>query len=796
MATYVRWFNTLTLDDVGLVGGKNASLGEMIQALSKQGVTIPDGFAITADAYRHYLQYNTIEQPLRHLMKTLRPNSMQSLQKVGKAARALIATAQMPSDLQKEIIAAYKTLCPHVKNCDVAVRSSATAEDLPTASFAGQQETFLNVEGEKELLQACKKSMASLFTDRAIIYRIEQGFDHFEVALSVGVQKMIRSDKSVSGVAFSLDTETGFKDVIMIDAAYGLGESIVQGIVNPDEYYVFKTTLAQGYKPIIKKQLGDKKVKMIYSQSKAHPVKKIAVLKKDQERFALTDAEILALAKMVHTIDIYYSKRNKRWMPMDVEWAKDGIDGKIYIVQARPETIHGNEKRCVYATYALSKKPSSDDILTTGLSIGKKIVSGIARVVKSAKDIEKVAPGEIIVTQMTDPDWVPVMKRSAGIITDLGGRTCHAAIVCRELGTPAIVGTDTATRAIKTGMQITIDTSQGATGFVYKGAIPFKKEEIDCDSVPKAPIPIMVNSAEPEAAFAVSALPVDGVGLARIEYIIANSIKIHPMALLHPEKIESARIKKEIAQLAAAYPSAKDFFVDTLSQGIGTIAAAFYPRPVIVRLSDFKSNEYRNLMGGQFFEQEEANPMIGFRGASRYTHELYQEAFCLEVAAVRKAREDMGLTNLQVMIPFVRTIAEAQGVVDLLEQCGLQRAKDGLKLVMMCEIPSNVLLIEQFAKFFDGFSIGSNDLTQLTLGVDRDSGLLADLFDERDPAVMKMFEMAIAGAHAKKKFIGICGQAPSDYPELSEFLIKKGIDSISLNADSVIPFLMGYAKKR
>lgn len=792
---YVRWFDTLRNNDVGLVGGKNASLGQMIYGLKNKGVAIPNGFAVTADAYRYYLRYNSLERPMQQLLRALRPNNMQSLKKTGAAVRRLIANAQMPDDLQKEIITAYKKLCGS-KNCDVAVRSSATAEDLPTASFAGQQDTFLHIRGDAALIRACQKSMASLFTDRAIIYRIEKGFDHFEVALSIGVQKMIRSDKAVSGVAFSVDTETGFKDVVMIDAAYGLGESIVQGIVNPDEYFVFKTTLATGYAPIIKKRLGDKKIKIIYSNAKNHTVKKVAVSKKEQHRFCLSDDEILSLARMVQMIDDYYSKLNKQWTPMDVEWAKDGIDGKLYIVQARPETVHGHKTQSFYASYRLLKKPSKSAQLITGLSIGTHIVSGPVRIVTSIKDISKVRKDDIIVTKMTDPDWVPVMKKAAGIITDLGGRTCHAAIVSRELNTPAIVGTENGTRVLKNGTVVTLDCSQGSIGYVYKGAIPFEMQKIDYKKVPQSPVPLMVNSAAPEAAFSISALPVDGVGLARIEYIIANCVKVHPMALLHPEHIESVRVKKQIQTLTAAYPSRKDFFIDTLAQGIGMIAAAFYPRPVIVRFSDFKSNEYRNLIGGQYFEQEEANPMLGFRGASRYTHERYQEAFCLEIAAIRKARELMGLSNIKVMIPFVRTIAELQDVIDFMKSCGLKKGKDGLQIVMMCEVPSNVLLIEQFAQYVDGFSIGSNDLTQLTLGVDRDSALLAGLFDERNPAVMKLFEMAIAGAHAKKKYIGICGQAPSDYTELAEFLIKKGIDSISLNADSVIPFLMKEAKKR
>ncbi len=799
MAAYVRWFNTLTMKDVSSVGGKNASLGEMIGALSKQGVTVPDGFAVTADAYREYITHNKLEKPLRDLMKKLNPKDMTALKTTGKKIRALIAGGTMPARMEKDIVAAYAKLCRSNKQkiCDVAVRSSATAEDLPTASFAGQQETYLNVRGTAALIRACKKSMASLFTDRAIIYRIEKGFDHFEVALSVGVQKMIRSDKAVSGVAFSLDTETGFKNVIMIDAAYGLGESIVQGIVNPDEYFVFKPTLQTGYAPIIKKKLGDKRIKIVYSAATAKdPVKKVAVSQKDRERFALTDSEVLALAKMVQTIDTYYSKLHKRWMPMDVEWAKDGVDGKIYIVQARPETVHGHKKRCVYTTYTLLKKPSQKDVLVTGLSIGEHIVSGPARIIKSAKDIGAVKEGDIIVTQMTDPDWVPVMKRAGGILTELGGRTCHAAIVSRELDTPAIVGASGATKKIKNGTRITIDCSQGAMGYVYKGEISFEKESIDCDDVPDSPAPVMLNIGAPDAAFALSSLPVDGVGLARIEYIIASDVKVHPMALLEPQKIKSAQVKKKITQLTAAYPSKKQFFIDTLAQGMATIAAAFYPKPVIVRLSDFKTNEYANLIGGEYFEHEESNPMLGFRGASRYTHELYRDAFALEVAAVIKARQKMGLENIQIMIPFVRTLDEAQAVVNEMSAHGLQRGKDGLKLVMMCEIPSNVLLIEQFAKYFDGFSIGSNDLTQLALGIDRDSALLAEFFDERDPAVMKLFEMAIAGAHKKKRFIGICGQAPSDYPELAQFLIKQGIDSISLNADSVIPFLLTYGKKK
>jgi pyruvate,water dikinase len=794
--TYVRWFNTLTMNDVPLVGGKNASLGEMIRALSDKDVTIPDGFAVTADAYWYYLKYNDLNDEIRTTIKKLNRNDIASIRRVGKKVRDLIARGSMPPDLAREIELAYEKLCAHYaqNNCDVAVRSSATAEDLPTASFAGQQETFLNIRGPKALLKACKQSMASLFTDRAIIYRVEQGFDHFQVALSVGVQKMIRADKACAGVSFSLDTETGFKEVIMIEASYGLGEAVVKGLVNPDEYMVFKPTLEKGFAPIIKKKCGDKKIKLIYSNSASHPVKKVKVSEKEQRQFCLSDAEILSLSRMVNTIDQYYSKLNKHWMPMDVEWAKDGIDGKLYILQARPETVHAQKKECMFATYSLQKKGTKKEVLITGMSVGDQIVSGPARVV-TVKNMHKVQKGDIIVTTMTDPDWVPMMKKAAGIVTDLGGRTCHAAIVSRELGIPAIIGTHDGTKKIKSGAEVTLDCSQGAKGYIYKGIMPFIKKEVACETLPDSPVPIMVNLANPDAAFRVSALPVAGVGLARIEFIITNEVRVHPMALLHPQMIKDAKTRKNIADITAPYGSGPEFFVDTLAQGIGMIAAAFYPRQVIVRLSDFKTNEYYNLIGGATFETPEANPMIGFRGASRYIDERYQEAFCLECAAVQKVRDEMGLDNVLLMMPFIRTVQEAQRVIDLTAHCGLKRGKKGLKLVMMCEVPSNVILIDQFAQLFDGFSIGSNDLTQLTLGVDRDSAMLAPLFDERDPAVKKMIIMAIEGAHKAGKFIGICGQAPSDYPEFAQFLIDHQIDSISLNPDSVIPFFLRLGKK-
>ncbi len=789
---YIKYFEDINIDDVNIVGGKNASLGEMITQLTSQGIRIPTGFAITADAYWHYLNANQLVEKMKTIMNNLSDvHDIAALQRAGSEVRKLIISGTIPEDLKEEIITAYDQLSQHygVKATDVAVRSSATAEDLPTASFAGQQDTFLNVSGEKQLLEACKKSMASLFNDRAIVYRVEQGFDHFKVALSIGVQKMIRSDTAVSGVAFSLDTETGFKDVVMIEASYGLGESIVQGLVTPDEYMVHKPTLDQGYAPIIKKMCGDKKTKIIYAHDSAH-VKTVHVAVGDQKKFALTNDEILELARFVVIIEKHYSTLKKNWSPMDVEWAKDGHDGKLYIVQARPETIFAGKNQLLLQQYVLKNSSEERTPLISGLSIGHKIVSGTARVVKSAQDIAHIQADDIIVTEMTDPDWVPVMKRAAGIITDRGGRTCHAAIVSRELGIPAIVGTKDATKKIKNGKMITIDCSSGTYGAVYHGKIEYTVETIQLDKIPTSPAAIMTNCADPDSAFQTSFLPVTGVGLARLEFIITNSIKVHPMALIHPEQIEDKRIVHEINELTAAYDKKTDFFVEQLACGVGMIAAAFYPRPVIVRLSDFKSNEYHNLIGGEYFELAEENPMIGFRGASRYYNERYKEAFALECQALLYVREKMGLKNVKIMIPFVRTVQEAEKVVQEMKLHGLARGKDGLEFIMMCEIPSNVILIEEFSNYFDGFSIGSNDLTQLILGIDRDSTIIASLFDERNEAVKKMMLMAIEGAHKKEKYIGICGQAPSDYPEIAQFLIDAGIDSLSLNADSVVAFLI------
>ncbi|HEB41483.1 MAG TPA: phosphoenolpyruvate synthase, partial [Candidatus Dependentiae bacterium] len=772
-------------------------LGQMISQLHAQGIRIPDGFAVTAAAYWYYLEHNHFIKTMRQIMNQLSDyTDIALLKKVGHEIRSLLVDGNMPADLAQEIVKAYHELSQEYKQtaCDVAVRSSATAEDLPTASFAGQQETYLNVRGDEQLLVSCKKSMASLFTDRAIVYRIEQGFDHFDVALSVGVQKMIRSDLASAGVIFSLDTESGFKEVVLIESSWGLGEAIVKGLVIPDEFMVFKPTLAQNFKPIIKKQLGTKTAKIIYANS---DTKTVPVPRAEQEQFSLTDDEILELARITVIIEDHYSALKNKWSPMDIEWAKDGIDGKIYVIQARPETVHAVKKETVLQQYVLKDgfQAHEKQLLLTGLSIGQQIVSGKVRIIEDVRDSGQVQEGDIIVTGMTDPDWVPVMKKAAGIVTDRGGRTCHAAIVSRELGITAIVGTHDATKKIEDKQVVTLDCSRGNVGFIYEGTIPFVVQDIRLTEIPTIPVALMVNIADPDSAFQVSFLPTAGVGLARLEFIITYSIKIHPLALIHPDRIKDKKVLQEIEMSTAAYPNKADFFVDRLAQGISMIAAAFYPRTVIVRLSDFKSNEYRNLIGGIYFEPEEENPMLGFRGASRYCHERYKEAFALECAALKKVRDTMGLTNVRIMVPFVRTVKEAVGVLREMKNNGLEKGVNGLQVVMMSEVPSNVLLVDEFSKLFDGFSIGSNDLTQLTLGVDRDSELLADIFDERDEAVKKIMKLAIEGAHRNGRYIGICGQAPSDYPEIAQFVISCGIDSISLNPDSVLPFLMRYAKK-
>jgi pyruvate,water dikinase len=798
---YIRWFKDIGMQDVSSVGGKNASLGEMIGHLSTQGIPIPDGFAITADAYWYVLRQNNLVERIMQMLDTLPHTERGSkLRRVGLAIRDSIIKSVMPDDLKREIIDAYAVLSQHYNTdaADVAVRSSATAEDLPGASFAGQQDTYLNVCGSSNLCTAVLASMASLFTDRAIVYRQEKGFDHRSVALSVGVQKMIRADLGSSGVAFSLDTEMGHKDVVLINASYGLGEAIVQGLVTPDEYMVHKPTLKQGYAPIIKKQKGDKRVAIVYASAGSTT----ATIRQDvapekQLAYTLQDEEILALARMVVTIEDYYSNRAGAWVPMDVEWAKDGRDGKIYIIQARPETVYAPKLSAIKPTctyYTLKKGFSIDQPLLTGVSVGQSIVHGVVRLVHDVSTIDSINEGDIIVTPMTDPDWVPAMKRAVGIITQQGGRTCHAAIVSRELGISAIIGVENAMHTLRDGQKITLDCSQGSTGYIYEGFVPFDTESVAYDEIPKSPVSLMVNCADPGSALRISLLPVSGVGLARIEFIITNDIKVHPLALLHPLVVTDKEVAATIAHITQGYADKAQFFVEHLARSIAMIAAAFYPRPVIVRTSDFKTNEYRNLIGGASFEQVEENPMLGFRGASRYYHEKYKEAFALECAALKYVREAMGLKNLKVMVPFVRTIKEAEQVIALMAEHGLVRGADGLEILMMCEIPSNVLLVEKFAHYFDGFSIGSNDLAQLTLGVDRDSTLLATLFDERDEAVKIMIAQAISGAHKAHKHIGMCGQAPSDYPDIAEYVIEQGIDSLSLNADSVMPFLMRYKK--
>jgi pyruvate, water dikinase len=789
---YIKDFKTINLKDIPTVGGKNASLGQMIQDLTKKDIKVPQGFALTAQAYWLHLEKNNLIKKLEALCKKLNKKaSLKLIKKTGKEIRQLIKSVSLPQEIVVEITKAYEILSKTAgkKNCSVAVRSSATAEDLPNASFAGQQETFLNVSGAKELIASCRKCMSSLFTDRAIVYRIEKGFDHFDVGLSVGVQQMVRSDKASAGVIFTVDTESGFKDVVVVTSSYGLGETVVAGEVVPDEFHVFKPTFREGFDPIIKKFCGSKKRERIFGKAK-NVIDLKPVNAKRRSQFSLTDAEVLLLADYALVIEDHYSDLKGAWSPMDIEWAKDGITGELYIVQARPETIHGShqEKKLTIKAYTLKNKDTAI-VLAQGQSIGLQAVTGKACLVKNPQDVDAVKKGNIIIAQMTDPDWLPLMKKATGIITASGGRTCHAAIVSRELGIPAIVGAQGVLKKVKQGQIITMDCSSGSVGSVYKGALPISIKETELSGLKKLKTSILVNIAAPDRAYQTSELPVDGVGLARLEFIITNQAQVHPMACLFPEKVENQKDRDEISAITAAYNSPADFFVDNIAQGAGTIAAAFYPRPVLVRFSDFKSNEYRNLIGGKYFEPHEENPMIGLRGASRYTHELYAPAFKLECEAIKYARETMGLDNINVMIPFVRTIKEAKNIIALLKKYGLQSGKKGLKIYMMCEIPSNVLLINEFAKYFDGFSIGSNDLTQTTLSVDRDSELLAEIFDERDPAVIIMLQAAIKGAHAAGKPIGICGQAPSDYPEIAEFLILNKIDTMSLNADSVLPFL-------
>ncbi len=784
---FVRWLETLNSGDGPLVGGKNASLGEMIGTLKEEGIRVPDGFATTAEAYWKFLEVKDLPEKIRDLLAQ-REREEKSLERTGKAIRDLFRDATFPEEIAEEIREAYRELGRRYGDAevDVAVRSSATAEDLPEASFAGQQETFLNVTGEKDLLEACRNCYASLFTDRAITYRENNNFDHLQVALSVGVQKMVRSDKASAGVMFSIDPETGFPGVVVINAAWGLGENVVQGTVTPDEYMVFKPLLERKEcRPVIEKVLGSKEQKMVYGRGGSHKTKNVHSSKEERHSFVLGDDEILQLARWSCIIENHYGK------PMDMEWARDGDSKNLFIVQARPETVQSRKTASEFKSYSLKEQ---GDKLLTGLAIGQAVAAGKAQVIRSAEDIADFKEGGILVTGMTDPDWVPIMKKASGIVTDFGGRTSHAAIVSRELGIPAVVGTGEATRTLKDGQELTLSCAEGDEGYIYKGILEYEASEINLEDIPETKTRIMMNIAEPAAAFRWWRLPCRGIGLARIEFIINNIIKIHPMALVRFNDLEDKKVRRRIEELTQGYENREEYFVDLLSRGIAKIAASQYPEPVIVRMSDFKTNEYAGLLGGKQFEPEEENPMLGFRGASRYYDERYREGFALECRAIRRVREEIGLENVIVMIPFCRTLEEADRVLEVMEENGLKRGKRSLEIYVMAEIPSNILLAEEFAKRFDGFSIGSNDLTQLVLGVDRDSGILGKLFDERNEAVKRIIRSLLETSSRTGSKVGICGQAPSDYPDFAAFLVGSGIDSISLNPDSVIKVIRRIAE--
>ncbi|MBW4683921.1 MAG: phosphoenolpyruvate synthase [Komarekiella atlantica HA4396-MV6] len=802
----ILWFDEVGISDIPLVGGKNASLGEMIQQLSPKGIDVPTGFATTAYAYRYFIKSAGLELKLRQLFADLDVEDVKNLRERGKKARSLLIHTPFPVELREAIATAYQVLSERYNaETDVAVRSSATAEDLPDASFAGQQESYLNVVGTEGVLAACHKCFASLFTDRAISYRHTKGFDHFSIALAVGVQKMVRSDLATSGVMFSIDTETGFKDAALITAAYGLGENVVQGAVNPDEYYVFKPTLKAGFRPIINKKLGSKELKMIYDDG-SKLTKNVSVSTADRGKFAITDEEILQLARWASLIEDHYSQVHGIYTPMDIEWAKDGITNQLFVVQARPETVQSQKTGNVLRTYRLLlgtgeksshspiPNPQSSVPLVIGRAIGEAISQGRVNLILDVHRIDQFKAGEVLVTERTDPDWEPIMKRASAIITNSGGRTCHAAIIARELGVPAIVGCGNATDILKTGQEVTISCAEGEEGKVYPGLLPFEVQEVPLEDLPRTRTQILMNVGNPQEALSLSAIPNDGVGLARTEFIIANQIQIHPMALIHYDLLKDEFVKAKIADITALYDDKPQYFVDKLAQGIGRIAAAFYPKPVIVRMSDFKSNEYANLLGGQQFEPHEENPMLGWRGAARYYDQGYREAFALECHAIKRVREEMGLTNVIPMIPFCRTPDEGRLVLAEMAKNDLKQGVNDLQVYVMCELPNNVIMAEEFADVFDGFSIGSNDLTQLTLGIDRDSALVARLFDERNQGVKRMVKMAIETAKKRNRKIGICGQAPSDYPEFAQFLVEQGIDSISLNPDSVLKTMLEVAK--
>ncbi|ALP59790.1 phosphoenolpyruvate synthase [Pseudomonas aeruginosa] len=778
MVEYVVSLDKLGVHDVEHVGGKNASLGEMISNLAGAGVSVPGGFATTAQAYRDFLEQSGLNDRIHAALDALDVDDVNALAKTGAQIRQWVMEAEFPARLDSEIRQAFAALANGNDNLAVAVRSSATAEDLPDASFAGQQETFLNIRGVDNVIRAAKEVFASLFNDRAIAYRVHQGFDHKLVALSAGVQRMVRSETGTAGVMFTLDTESGFRDVVFITGAYGLGETVVQGAVNPDEFYVHKPTLEAGRPAILRRNLGSKAIKMIYGdEAKAgRSVKVVDVDRADRARFALSDAEVTELAKQAMIIEKHYGR------PMDIEWAKDGDDGKLYIVQARPETVKSRASATVMERYLLKEKGT---VLVEGRAIGQRIGAGPVKVINDVSEMDKVQPGDVLVSDMTDPDWEPVMKRASAIVTNRGGRTCHAAIIARELGIPAVVGCGNATQILQDGQGVTVSCAEGDTGFIFEGELGFDVRKNSIDAMPDLPFKIMMNVGNPDRAFDFAQLPNEGVGLARLEFIINRMIGVHPKALLNFAGLP-ADIKESVEKRIAGYPDPVGFYVEKLVEGISTLAAAFWPKKVIVRLSDFKSNEYANLIGGKLYEPEEENPMLGFRGASRYISESFRDCFELECRALKKVRNEMGLTNVEIMVPFVRTLGEASQVVELLAGNGLKRGENGLKVIMMCELPSNALLADEFLEFFDGFSIGSNDLTQLTLGLDRDSGIVAHLFDERNPAVKKLLANAIAACNKAGKYIGICGQGPSDHPDLARWLMEQGIESVSLNPDSVL----------
>lgn len=783
--SYIKFFDEIGINDVALVGGKNASLGEMYRNLASQGVKVPYGFAVTANAYRDLLNEAHAWTALRSALDGINPADMTDLGRRAKQARDIVYGAGIPDNMAAEIRTAYGILkSQYGDDVSLAVRSSATAEDLPTASFAGQQDTYLNIQGEDVLLDACRRCFASLFTDRAIHYRVDQGFDHFKVALSIGIMKMVRSDVAASGVMFSLDTETGFPDVVFITASYGLGENIVQGAVDPDEFYIHKPTFEQGHRAILRRIRGSKKIKMVYATGNTRDfTRNVPTPPADQMRYCLTDAEVFTLADYALKIEKHYSKEAGHGKPMDMEWAKDGMDGQLYVVQARPETVasqrHGN-------TLEVYHVKGSAEIAVTGRAVGARAASGQVHLIKDAAHLSEFRSGEVLVADTTTPDWEPVMKIAAAVVTNRGGRTCHAAIIARELGIPAVVGADGATEILHDGQLVTVSCAEGDIGRVYRGNVPFDVERTDLASLARPRTKIMINIGNPEIAFGTSFIPNDGVGLARMEFIISQYIKVHPMALVHPERIVDADARAEVTRIIHGYKDGAAYFIERLSEGVGMIGAAFYPKPVIVRMSDFKTNEYATLTGGKDFEPVESNPMLGFRGASRYAHPAYAEGFALECAAMRRVREEMGLTNIILMLPFVRRLNEADEVLAKMAEQGLKRTSGGLQIYAMCEIPNNIILIDKFAKRFDGLSIGSNDLTQLTLGVDRDSEIVAFDYDERDEGVKIMIRLAVEGCHRNQIHSGLCGQAPSDYPEMAQYLVEIGIDSISLNPDTVL----------